>query len=64
MTKTIEVLVSSTGEIKIDAVGFKGADCDHATRYLEEALGTVGTKQKKPEYHQRSTTKHQQKVGR
>ena len=64
MTKTIEVLVSSTGEIKIDAVGFKGADCDHATKYLEEALGTVGTKVKKPEYHQRSTTKHQQKVGR
>ena len=27
MTKTIEVLVSATGEIKIDAVGFKGADC-------------------------------------
>ena len=64
MTKTIEVLVSSTGEIKIDAVGFKGTDCDHATKYLEEALGTVGTKVKKPEYHQRSTTKHQQKVGR
>ena len=64
MTKTIEVLVSTTGEIKIDAVGFKGADCDHATKYLEEALGTVGAKIKKPEYHQRSTTKHQQKVGR
>ena len=64
MTKTIEVLVSPTGEIKIDAVGFKGADCEHATKYLEEALGTVAVKQKKPEYHQRHTTKHQQKVGR
>ena len=64
MTKTIEVFVSATGEIKIDAVGFKGADCDQATKYLEEALGTVGTKIKKPEYHQRSTTKQQQKLGR
>ena len=64
MTKTIEVLVSATGEIKIDAVGFKGADCDHATRYLEDALGTVGTKLKKPEYHQRSMTKQQQRLGK
>ena len=63
MTKTIEVLVSSTGEIKIDAVGFKGADCDHATKYLEEALGTVSTKIKKPEYHRRSQAKAQQRVG-
>ena len=64
MTKTIEVIISSAGEIQIDAVGFKGADCDHATKFLEEALGTVAVKQKKPEYHQRTTTKHQQKVGR
>ena len=64
MTKTIEVIVSPTGDIQIDAVGFKGADCDHATKFLEEALGTVAVKQKKPEYHQRTTTKHQQKVGR
>ena len=63
MTKTIEVLVSATGEIKIDAVGFKGTDCDHATKYLEEALGTVGTKIKKPEYHQRSQAKAQQRIG-
>ena len=40
----------------IDAVGFKGADCEQATRFLEEALGVVGAKQKEPEYHQRSTT--------
>jgi len=63
MTKTIEVLISSTGEIKIDAVGFKGADCDHATKYLEEALGTVGAKIKKPEYHQRTQAKARQRIG-
>jgi hypothetical protein len=42
---------------------FKGADCEKATEFLEEALGVVGKKSKKPEYHQRSTTKNQQKVG-
>jgi hypothetical protein len=64
MTKTIEVIVSASGEINIDAVGFKGADCEQATRFLEEALGTVQQKQRKPEFHQRSKTKLQQKVGR
>ncbi len=61
--RSIEVTVSPIGEITIDAVGFKGADCEKATRFLEEALGIVGQKQKKPEYHQRSTTAHVQKLG-
>ena len=64
MTKIIEVSVSPFGDIQIDAVGFRGADCEAATRFLEEALGTVAQKQRKPEYHQRSITKSQQRVGR
>jgi hypothetical protein len=63
MKRTIEVTVSPRGEILIDAVGFKGADCEKATRFLEEALGVVGSKQKKPEYHQRSSVRTQQKLG-
>jgi hypothetical protein len=63
MKRTIEVVVSPIGEIQIDAVGFKGADCEHATKFLEEALGTVQQKQKKPEFHQRTKTKQQQKIG-
>jgi hypothetical protein len=39
-----------------------GADCEKATRYLEEALGVVGQKVKKPEYHERSTTRNQQSL--
>jgi hypothetical protein len=61
--RTIEVTVSPRGDILIDAVGFKGADCEKATRFLEEALGVVGPKQKKPEYHQRGTTAQTQKLG-
>ena len=63
MKKTIEIIVSPTGEILIDAVGFQGADCEQATRYLEEALGVAGRREKKPEYHQRRNLRHQQKVG-
>jgi len=54
MSKTIEVIVGTQGEIKIDAVGFKGADCEKATAFLEKALGTVKGKTKKPEYHRRA----------
>jgi hypothetical protein len=63
MTKTIEVVVSPIGDISIDAVGFKGTDCDQATKFLEEALGTVAAKAKKPEYHQHRSATNQQKVG-
>ncbi len=64
MKRSIEVIIAPSGEIKIDAVGFKGADCEAATQFLEEALGVVGQKQKKPEYHQSTRTQAQQKVGR
>jgi hypothetical protein len=63
VSRTIEIIVSSTGEIKIDAVGFKGADCEQATRFLEEALGVVNQRAKKPEYHQSRTGKRQIQVG-
>ena len=62
--KSIEIVVSPIGEIQIEAVGFKGADCELATRFLEEALGSVKQKRKKPEFHQQNIGKHQQRLGR
>ena len=47
MTKTIEVIVQPDGSLKIDAVGFHGADCERATRYLEAALGKVAVQNDK-----------------
>ena len=63
MNRTIEIIIGTTGEIKIDAVGFKGPDCEKATKFLEEALGVVGQKIKKPEYHQHGTSTNQQRLG-
>jgi hypothetical protein len=63
MNRTIEITIGATGEIQIDAVGFKGPDCEKATAFLEEALGVVGQKVKKPEYHQQGTRTNQQRVG-
>jgi hypothetical protein len=63
MSKTIEIIVSPIGDISIDAVGFKGPDCEKATKFLEEALGVVGQKIKKPEYHQRNSGRNRQRIG-
>ena len=65
MKPTIEIVVSSTGEFTIEGVGFKGAGCEKATRFLEEALGVVNSKVKKPEFHQQAVVhKQQQQLGR
>ena len=65
MKPTIEIVVSSTGEFTIEGVGFKGAGCEKATRFLEEALGVVDSKVKKPEFHQQAVVhKQQQQLGR
>ncbi len=61
--KQIEITVSPTGEIEIDAIGFKGSDCEQATKFLEDALGVVAQKHKKPEFHQQNVTKPQQRIG-
>jgi hypothetical protein len=63
MKRTIEITVSPIGEIQIDAVGFKGPDCEQATKFLELALGVVAGSVKKPEYHQRNVRANQQRVG-
>lgn len=63
MKRNIEVIVSSAGEVSINAVGFKGTDCEHATRFLEEALGSVAQKETKPEFYQQIKTKTQQRIG-
>jgi hypothetical protein len=61
--RTIEVTITTGGEIRIEAVAFRGADCEQATRFLEEALGPVVHRTKKPEYYQRSRQAAKQRLG-
>lgn len=64
MARTIEVIVHTDGSLKIDAVGFQGADCENATAFLEQELGMVAGRQRKPEYHAQTRVNQRQKVGR
>ena len=62
--ETINVEIAPDGGVKVDAVGFSGADCEQATAFLEQALGTVSEKRRKPEYHQRGHRRQSQRLGR
>ena len=63
MKPTIENMIDPTGEITIDAVGFKGADCEKATKFLEEALGVIGGRTRKADYYTRVTAQNKQRLG-
>ncbi len=62
-SKTIEIVFAPSGELQIDAVGFRGPDCEQATAFLEEVLGKVTARRRKSDWHQKSRRTSQQKVG-
>lgn len=50
--KSIEVIVSPEGDVKIEAIGFFGQMCKKATEALEKALGLSKNRTPKKEYFQ------------
>ncbi len=61
--KVVEIVIQPSGQLTINAAGFSGTDCEKATAFLEQALGKLTAKQRKPEFYQRNQRTHQQKVG-
>ena len=54
--RVIEVIVSPTGETTVQTKGFAGSDCLQASKFLEEALGTVTVEQRTAEFYQTTPT--------
>ncbi len=54
MSRRIQVRVSSTGEVTVEAQGFKGNGCEAATKAIEEALGQPRERRRKPEFWRQS----------
>jgi hypothetical protein len=52
----IEVVISSTGEVKLVTRGLKGQSCLAETEALEKALGTVTRRERTSEYYQQAGT--------
>jgi hypothetical protein len=48
----IEVIISPTGETKIETRGFTGASCRNASAYLEQALGARASERLTTEFYQ------------
>ena len=63
MKRTIELIISPTGDLQLDAIGFKGPDCEKATAFLEKALGQISKREHKPEYQSRNRVTPRQQVG-
>ena len=61
--KVVEIIIQASGQLTINAAGFSGTDCEKATAFLEQALGKLTAKQRKPEFYQRHQQTHRQKVG-
>ena len=54
--KQIKVTVSPSGVVTMDAMGFRGNQCEEATKHIEVMLGDVTSKERKPEFFQPSNT--------
>jgi len=62
MKKSIQITIATDGATDIEAIGYKGKGCEDATRAIEEALGSVSSRRKKPEYHQLNTNSQDQRA--
>jgi hypothetical protein len=52
----IEIIVDTKGQSRVQTTGFTGESCRAASRFLEQALGTVSHEQLTPEFHQPEVT--------
>ena len=60
----IVIDIRTDGTVRIDGVGFEGAECDQFMGELEDAIGVVETRKNKPEYVRRNVAAAVRKAGR
>lgn len=60
--KTIEIIISPTGEVRAETKGFAGASCLKATEELIKALGQQTAERKTAEMYQ-TEEQIQQRIG-
>ena len=60
-TRTIEIIVTPTGETSVQTRGFAGPSCRDASRFTERALGQATSETLTAEFHQ---TQDEQQIAR
>ena len=58
--KTIEIIVSPTGQTTVRTSGFHGASCHDASRLIEQALGKVAEDRLTAEFYQTESVRESQ----
>lgn len=51
MSKIIEIIVSPSGETRLETQGFQGGACRDASRFVEHALGQRTSEQLTADFH-------------
>ena len=59
MPRIIEVTVSPKGETTVQTKGYTGADCLQASRFLEEAIGTITAERRTAEFYAEERSEQQ-----
>jgi hypothetical protein len=59
--KQIELVISPTGETRLETKGYSGAECLAASQFLETALGRQLSERKTAAFHQTGTS-HQNHI--
>ena len=54
MARIIELLISPKGETTLQTKGYAGADCQQASKWLEQALGVATNDRKTAEFYQQA----------
>jgi Protein of unknown function (DUF2997) len=57
--KIIEIIVSPTGQTRVETKGFTGAECQRASEFLERALGAKLSERLTPEFYHQATAEQQ-----
>ena len=63
MSKTIEIIISPTGQSTVETKGFTGSECRDASRFLEQAIGQSTSELLKAEFHQAAAAQQQVQQG-
>ena len=63
MSKTIDIIISPTGQSRVETKGFTGAECRDASRFIEQALGQQPHEILKAEFHQAASSNQQIQQG-
>jgi len=59
MSRTIEIVVTPDGKTSVQTLGFTGASCRDASRFIEKALGQNRTEKLTAEFYETQPVEQQ-----